>query len=150
MMDKNIVRDYGKLEGHRYHPREIAGFAYDAGFRLRKLVMAVQIALAESAGYDQAKHFYDNAEGDHIYVDRGMWQLHSKWHAEVTDQCAYNPACAAKAVYKITDGGTSWKQWASFTNESYKSLRMMAARGVINFYWQRFHQKVPYFKQFTR
>lgn len=145
-MDTNVVRDYGKLEGHRYKPREIAAFAYDAGFRLRRLVMAVQIALAESAGYDHAQHLYVNKEGQMVYVDRGMWQLHSKWHAEVTDICAYNPACAAKAVHRITNGGRNWGQWSSFTNESYKGLRRLAVQGVINFYWQRFHKKVPFFK----
>lgn len=144
-MDNKVVRDYGVLEGKQYLPREIAAFAYDAGFRLRRLVLAVQIALAESVGWDQAKHIYENANGERVAVDRGMWQLHSFWHKEVTDDCAYNPACAAKAVYKISNRGKSWGQWSSFTGESYKIFRTKAIRGVINFYWARFHKKIPYF-----
>lgn len=145
-MDKKIVKDYGKLEGHYYFPREIAAFAYDAGFRLNRLVMAVTIALAESDGYAHARHIYENAEGEIVDTDRGMWQLHSHWHAEVDDKCAYDPACAAKQVYRITEGGRQWGQWASFQSNIYKNYRQKAIKGVINFYYFRFKNKhVPYF-----
>lgn len=144
-MDKKIVKHYGKLEGHQYFPREIASFAFDAGFRLNRLIMAVTIALAESAGYAHARHMYFNAAGEIVYTDRGMWQLHSYWHREVTDECAYNPSCAAKEVYRITNGGREWGQWASFTSDVYKNYRLKATRGVVNMYYYRWRQKPKWF-----
>lgn len=144
-MDKKIVKHYGKLEGHQYFPREIASFAFDAGFRLNRLIMAVTIALAESAGYAHARHMYFNAAGEIVYTDRGMWQLHSYWHREVSDKCAYNPPCAAKEVYRITNGGREWGQWASFTSDVYKNYRLKATKGVVNMYYYRWRQKPPWF-----
>jgi len=144
-MDTVIVKHYGKLDGHYFFPREIAAFAYDAGFRLNRLIMAVTIALAESNGYDHAHHDYYNAEGQIVYSDRGMRQLHSYWHKEVSDKCAYDPACAAKEVFRITKGGTEWGQWASFTSDIYKNYRQKAIKGVANMYYYRWRQKPSYF-----
>lgn len=144
-----IVKDYGFLAGKQYLPREIAAICYDNGFRLRRLVMAVQIALAESEGWDRAQHVYENAEGQVIYADRGMWQFHSKWHAEVTDECAFDPYCAVKHLYRVSDGGRSWGQWSSFASGAYKYQRQKAIKGVINFYWLRFHKRIPFFDNLT-
>jgi len=142
-----IVKDYGIIEGHQNFPREIAAFAYDAGFRLNRLVMAVTIALAESNGYRHARHVYVDDKNNVLYTDRGMWQLHSYWHAEVSDKCAYDPSCAAKEVFRITKGGREWGQWASFTSDVYKNYRQRAIKGVINFYYYRWHRKnVSYFQ----
>lgn len=148
--DTKIVKHYGKLEGHQFFPREVASFAFDAGFRLRRLVMAVTIALAESAGYKHARHMYFNAEGQIVYTDRGMWQLHSFWHAEVSDECAYDPACAAKEVYRITDGGRKWGQWSSFTSDVYKNYRKKAIKGIINMYYYRWRQKPLFFDELLK
>lgn len=142
-----IVKHYGKLEGHQYFPREIAAFAHAAGFRLNRLVMAVTIALAESQGYAHARHMYFNDKDEIVYTDRGAWQLHSYWHGEVSDECAYNPKCAAVQVYRITKGGREWGQWSSFKSDVYKNYRAKAIKGVINFYAFHFRQKVPYFEQ---
>lgn len=145
-MDTKIVKHYGKLEGHQFFPREVAAFAYGAGFRLNRLVMAVTIALAESAGYAHARHMYFNVADEIVDTDRGMWQLHSKWHAEVSDVCAYNPKCAASEVFRITKGGTEWGQWSSYQSDVYKDYRVKAIKGVINFYAYHFHKKIPYFE----
>lgn len=142
-----IVKDYGILEGHQLFPREIAAFAYDAGFRLNRLVMAVTIALAESNGYRHARHVYVDKNDEIIYTDRGIWQLHSYWHSEVNNKCAYDPACAAKQIYRITDGGRKWGQWASFTSGVYKNYRKKAIKAVINFYYYRWHKKTPSYFQ---
>lgn len=147
LTDGKIVKDYGLLEGHYYFPREIASFAFDAGFRLRKLVMAVTIALAESDGYGHARHLYVNAEGQTVATDRGMWQLHSFWHKEVSDECAYDPACAAKQVYRITKGGIEWGQWASYESKIYKNYKQKAIKGVINMYYFRWRQKPIFFEE---
>lgn len=144
-MNTIIVKHYGELKGHQWFPREIASICYDAGFRLNRLVMAVTIALAESQGYDHAHHMYFNKAGEIVYEDRGMWELHSYWHKEVSDECAYNPACAAKEVYRITKGGREWGQWASFTSDVYKNYRQKAIKGVINMYYYRWRQKPSYF-----
>jgi len=77
---------------------------------------AVAVALAESGGGCQAKNV--NSGGS---IDRGLWQINNYWHKEVSDSCAYDCHCNAKAAYKISNKGADWHQWATFTSGAYKS-----------------------------
>lgn len=90
-------------------PREIAGFAAGAGFKGVGLVRAVAVALAESGGKTNAR----NVNGDGT-VDRGLMQFNSKWHPEVSDAEADNPAAAMKAAYRVSNHGKDWSQWATW------------------------------------
>ncbi len=92
-------------------PAQIAGHAHRAGFRGKGLVNAVAVALAESGGNPQAV----NVNTDRYRSrDRGLWQINSHWHPEVSDAQAFNPASAAAAAYRISQHGTTWKQWATW------------------------------------
>lgn len=105
---------------------EIAIVAKNAGFREVGLQVAVAIALAESRGDPNAAP--TNKDGS---KDRGLWQINNRYHKEVSDACAFNPDCAAKAVYRISSGGVNWSQWATFTNHAYLAY-MSVARAAVN------------------
>lgn len=95
-------------------PEEIARVAYDAGFKTQTtLSRAVAVALAESSGKIRATHTNSDSSRS---IDRGLWQINSKWHPEVSEADAFNPPAAAAAAYRISNGGKSWSAWATWTN----------------------------------
>lgn len=100
-------------------PAQLAQLAYAAGFRNgsgyqgKGLTWAVAIALAESGGNPTARGV--NSDSHHS-VDRGLWQINSYWHREVSDAQAYSPGGAATAAFKISKSGNDWHEWATFTN----------------------------------
>lgn len=53
-------------------------------------------------------------------LDRGLFQINSKWHNEVSDECAFNIDCNIKEAYRISKGGTDWHEWYGYKNGSYK------------------------------
>lgn len=87
-----------------------------AGFRGDGLQMAYAIVMAESGGRANASNSTGNSHG----VDRGIFQINSYWHSEVSDAAAYDPLRAAKAAYRISKGGTDWHEWATYGNGAYK------------------------------
>lgn len=114
----------------------IAGYAASAGFTGPALTMAVAIALAESGGDPGARGLNRNAQGQTTSVDRGLWQINSVYHPEVSDTCAYNPACAANSAYTISNRGQNWQPWSTFSNGAYKqymSRGLAAAMGSGNY-----------------
>lgn len=72
------------------------------------------IALAESGGNTQATH--TNTDGS---IDRGLFQINNRWHPDVTDACAFDPVCATQAALKISNGGTSFGAWSTYTSGAY-------------------------------
>lgn len=92
-------------------PAVIANIASGVGFKGDALVKAVAVALAESGGNPAAT----NTNTDkYRSVDRGLWQINSHWHPEVSAAQAFNPAQAARHAYRISKGGTDWSQWATW------------------------------------
>jgi hypothetical protein len=55
-------------------------------------------------------------------TDRGLYQINSCYHPEVTDACAFDAQCNADAAYRILSQGTDWTQWATFKNGRYLSF----------------------------
>jgi peptidoglycan hydrolase-like protein with peptidoglycan-binding domain len=95
---------------------QIAETALAAGFTGDGLVTAVAVALAESAGVADAV----NEAGNHPPSrDRGLWQINSYWHPEVSDAQAFQPLTAAQAAYRISSHGTDWHPWVTYTSGSY-------------------------------
>lgn len=72
---------------------------------------AAAVAGAESSGRPWA--FNVNTD-THRSVDRGLWQLNSFWHAEVSDECAYRALCNARNAYRISNGWREFTQWSTF------------------------------------
>jgi hypothetical protein len=53
-------------------------------------------------------------------VDRGILQINSHFHPEVTDLMAYVAQTAFREGYRISKGGTDFHEWTSYTNGAYK------------------------------
>jgi len=89
-------------------------YASSAGFSGNSLNIIVAIAQAESSLNTQAQNV--NSDGS---VDRGIVQINARWHPEVSDACAYNPACAFQAAYRISNSGTNFGAWSTYTGGAY-------------------------------
>ena len=45
--------------------------------------------------------------------DRGLWMFHEVFHAEVSDECAYDPICATiHAIRVVKERG--WDEWVAY------------------------------------
>lgn len=88
--------------------QQVAGYAAGAGFTGTALTWAVAVALAESGGNSAAQHTNTNGS-----TDRGLWQINSRAHPEVSAGQAFDPAQAARAAFTISKGGTSWTPWTT-------------------------------------
>jgi hypothetical protein len=108
---------------------QIAQYAYNAGFRGDGLVWSIAVAEAESGGNTTARNVNSDPERT---TDRGLWQLNSKWHSEVSDAQADDPASAAAAAFRISAGGRSWAQWSTYPAAASRHLgeAKMAAASV--------------------
>lgn len=45
-------------------------------------------------------------------VDRGLWQISSLFHKEVSNKCAYDYKCATKEAIRIYKGRGNWSAWS--------------------------------------
>lgn len=101
-----------------YSIDQVAEVAYAAGFRGTGLEMAIAISRAEdSSGRIDAVNKAGNSPPSR---DRGLWQINDYFHKEVSDAQAFDPLQCAKAAYRISSSGSSWKPWSTFTNGAYK------------------------------
>jgi hypothetical protein len=102
-----------------------------AGFAGERLVVAVAIGLAESScnrfarGYNRATRGCPSGS-----VDRGMWQINSCYHAEVSNACAYHVHCNAHATYRISAGGTNFRPWTTYRTGRYHAYLRQARAAV--------------------
>jgi hypothetical protein len=114
------------LEGQHYSAVQIAQLAKNAGFNGQGWTISVAVALAESLGWTRARLINTDCS-----VDRGLWQINSRWHGEVSDAQAFDPAGAARAAYAISAAGTNWTPWVTFTNGAYQA-HMAEAQAAVN------------------
>lgn len=103
---------------------QIAHVAQQAGFSGQGLVNAVAVALAESGGDPDAVGQNPGS------VDRGLWQINSYYHAEVSDAQAFDPSQAAIAAYRISNAGSDWSQWSTWQNGAARA-QMGAAQTAV-------------------
>lgn len=92
----------------------------DAGFTTGSgLVTAIAITMAETANTYDPK--ISNTTGNNPpSTDRGLREINSYWHPEVSDDCAYDAACSAKEMFRISKQGADFTPWATFNNGAYK------------------------------
>jgi hypothetical protein len=103
------------------------------------LVIAVAVCVAESGG--QPNVYYCDGTGTIGYYppvncpggsyDRGLWQINSKYHPQVTDTCAFSAQCNADAAYPISDEGTDFAPWAVYDTDGY-ALYLGAAQQAVS------------------
>jgi len=94
---------------------QLTSYAQQAGFSGVGLQTIVAIAMAESGGNTQAQ----NCNNPNGTCDRGVLQINNHFHSEVTDACAYDPACSFKAAFKISNSGINFSPWTTFTSGAY-------------------------------
>ena len=82
---------------------QIANVLAAAGISGGSLITGITIVLAESGGDTTITH--RNVNGS---IDRGMWQWNDRAHPEVSDACAFNPACATAQVKRYVPGYLPW------------------------------------------
>ena len=78
---------------------------------------AAAVALAESGGDPAA--IGRNQDGSR---DRGLWQINDRFHPDVTDACAFDPACNARSAYAISSGWTDFSPWTTFQSGAYRQF----------------------------
>jgi Ricin-type beta-trefoil lectin domain/Lysozyme like domain len=113
------------LEGDHYSAVQVAQLAQQAGFAGNDWVISVAVAEAESAGWTHARLINTDCS-----VDRGLWQINSYWHGEVSDACAFDPTCNAQATHTIWSNG-GWTQWTTYNNGAYQA-HMAEAQAAVN------------------
>lgn len=105
---------------------EIANLLLTHGFPTQKgAEVGTAIVLCESAGKIKATH--TNTDGS---VDRGLWQINKRWHPDITDACAFNPACSTMAASRISGLGTNFGAWSCYKSGAYKQHLAAAERAV--------------------
>ena len=113
------------LAGDHYSAVQIAQLAQQAGFSGPDWTISVAIAEAESAGWTRATLVDTDCS-----VDRGLWQINSFWHSEVSDSCAFDPPCNARGTHTIWANG-GWTQWSTYNNGAYQA-HMAEAQTAVN------------------
>jgi hypothetical protein len=115
----------------RISDSQIASFAKQAGVKGDNLAIAVAVALAESNGNTEA---HNPIPPDDSY---GLWQINffgglarerKQWFGVTNLFALYDPALNAKYMYRISNGGTNWRPWSTYTSGKY---RVYLARGKV-------------------
>jgi hypothetical protein len=110
-----------------------AGFPYNqdvAGYP--SIVVAVAIGLAESGCNPSATNTNGPTSGcPNGSTDQGLWQVNNCYQAQVGSSCAFNGMCNAIAAYQISDKGTSYTPWATYSSGTYKGY-LSAAQAAIS------------------
>jgi len=88
---------------------------------------AVAVAWHESRGDPQATNSVGNTPAGS--VDRGMWQFNSHWHPEVTDTCAFDPACSTAAAHALWLK-SGWSPWSAYSSGAYRPF-LANAKGAV-------------------
>lgn len=91
-----------------------------------QIIVAIAVAMAESSCSPSAVNV--NSGGSR---DRGLWQMNSYYHSEVSDACAFQIQCNANSAWNISNHGTDWKPWTTFASGAWKTY-LTAARSAIS------------------
>jgi hypothetical protein len=98
-------------------------------FKLRKLWLAnggplsqadiaAAVALAESRGNPNAKH-YNYKNGVVVSVDQGLWQINS---SNYSGSDIYDPNVNARWAVKLATRGRGWKNWTTYVAGTYRKF----------------------------
>lgn len=87
------------------------------GFSPTSAAIAVAILIAESGLLSNATNSVGNTPPS---TDRGIAQINSYWHPEVSDTCAFNTECAIREMYRISSGGSDYSPWSGYNAGVYR------------------------------
>lgn len=88
---------------------------------------AVAVILGESGGDPSAT----NREPGN--VDRGLWQISSKWHPEVSDEAAYDVQRSTEAALRISSGGTDFTPWHATRHPNWSTHLRTAQQAIAEY-----------------
>ena len=113
----------GKADGALSY-QAVARVAKTAGIACtgERIAIAVAVAKAESGFRPTITNTAGNTHG----IDRGLWQINSYWHPNVTAACAFSPSCNARAMVRISSTGTKWSPWWTFVNGKHRPFMAQA------------------------
>ena len=94
-------------------------YASNAGFTEPGLTTIIAIAQAESSLDPNATLDNKDSNGTVTSTDRGILQINSRWHPEVSNEDAFNPVTAFQAGYEISRGGTNFTPWVTYNTGAY-------------------------------
>jgi hypothetical protein len=77
-----------------------------------RIALATAIARAESSFRPSITNTAGNAHG----IDRGLFQINSYWHPEVSAACALSASCNTRAAVRISKTATKWSEWWTYNN----------------------------------
>lgn len=111
--------------------KELVGILTQAGFTGKHLAEAYGIAKAESGGRPTAYNprGKDNSYGlfqINLYGGLRQERLNKTWHTSTgdkfklgSDQDLYDPLKNAQVAYHMSNGGTNWSAWTTYTSGKY-------------------------------
>lgn len=109
--------------------------AHHVHFKRSRAVVAVAVGLAESNCVASATGHNGPTSGcPKGSDDRGLWQINSCYHPEVSDRCAYDPVCNARATKHISDHGKDWTPWSAYNSGAYRQYLNVAQQAVNRVY----------------
>lgn len=152
-------QDVYRGESRILSAKEIAEYAYEAGFRGQSLVTAVAVALAESSGRTGAfgPEQPNTPENRWMYLGgnpRGLWQIipskedsgvllpvqgplapgqQRKLATKTGPRDArklFDPAFNARSTYELSNGGADWSPWTTYKKGTYAKYLNAARSGV--------------------
>lgn len=102
-----------------------------AGFSGNGLNTMTAIILCESGGNTNATNTTGNTPPSR---DRGLCQINSFWHPEVSDSCAYDSVCSTKEAYRISSNGTNFTLWSTYPacSNSKMSIVQSSSGGITS------------------
>ena len=118
-----------------------AGYATYAGWTNNAshddLVTASAICMAESGGQPTVYYcnptrkdgYYPPVACSGVY-DRGLWQIDNQAWASITNTCAFAARCNADGAYAISQHGTSFSPWATYTSGTYSNYLSVAQSAI--------------------
>ena len=124
------------------------GFSYNTDISTNAgsypiIVVAVAVALAES-GCQYNVYLCDPSLAQGYYppvscpagtgsYDRGLWQINSYYHGDVSDACAFQVQCNAAAAFIISSKGRNWSAWTPYNSGAWASYISLAEQSVYGF-----------------
>jgi len=110
------------------------------------IVVAVAVALAESGcqwniylcNPSLAYGYYPpvSCPNGTTSYDRGLWQINSYYHNEVSDSCAFQVQCNTAAVFNMSNKGRDWSAWIVYSSGAWANYISIAKQAVYGFSFQ--------------
>lgn len=100
--------------------KECYDLAIGVGFDTDGAIVMTAICMAESGLRTDAVGVNGPTQGcPDGSRDRGIAQINNCYHPDVSDECAFDPACCLRAAYQISSGGSNFYPWSTYKGGQY-------------------------------